>query len=232
MEPIPDIFPMPLILPAPSFMENLPARRYGGYSNMARTFNNKDAYKRFMTTGSRETFKTQQRAGSKFNSYMMQQQIKDRDTYKRLMLARAHASGNKHYIRKSTSGTADMILKKMQSLKRHHYGDGPAINKRITHTKQHQVEGEKLLKNRPMQRENREQYNKDYITNLKRKLESVRRHTTINDHARLITSIRKKAMKIMNLGEEERRNVKSKQDRDTLKAIEIKLRERLANPNN
>ena len=36
----------------------------------------------------------------------------------------------------------------------------------------------------------------------------------------------------MNLGEEERRNVKSKQDRDTLKAIEIKLRERLANPNN
>lgn len=208
MELIPDIYPMPPLLPAPSFMENLPARRYGGYGNMARRFNNKDAYKRFMMTGSRENFKVQKRTGSKINSYMKRQQIKDRDTYKRLMLARAHASGNKHYIRKSTSGTADMVLKKIESLKRHHYQKGPAITRRITHTKQHKFEDEKLLKNRPMQRENRQQDNKDYITNLKKKLESVRRQPTINNRARLITNIRKEAMKIMNL-REERRNVNS-----------------------
>jgi hypothetical protein len=186
-------------------MENLPARRYGGYSNMARRFNNKDAYKRFMMTGSHENFKVQKRMGSKINSYMKRQQIKDRDTYKRLMLARAHASGNKHYIRKSASGTADMVLKKIESLKRHHYQKGPAI----THTKQHKFEDEKLLKNRPMQRENRQQDNKDDITNLKKKLESVRRQPTINDRARLITNIRKEAMKIRNLRKEERRNVNS-----------------------
>ena len=209
MELIPDIYPMPPLLPAPSFMENLPARRYGGYGNMARRFNNKDAYKRFTMTGSRENFKVQKRTGSKINSYMKRQQIKDRDTYKRLMLARAHASGNKHYIRKSTSGTADMVLKKIESLKRHHYQKGPAITRHITHTKQHKFEDEKLLKNRPMQRENRQQDNKDYITNLKKKLESVRRQPTIYNRARLITNIRKEAMKIMNLREEERRNVNS-----------------------
>lgn len=224
---VPGVEPIPVMLHASSVMENLPAKRYGGYSNMVRKFKNKDAYKRFMKTMSRETVKAQKMTGSKTNSYMIRQQIKDRDTYK----SRAHGTGNnKHYITKSTSGAADMLLKKIESLTRHHYEKGPA--RRITSMKQQKVEAEMLLKNRPMQRENREQYNKDYITNLKRKLESVRRHTTINDRARLITNIRKEAMKIRQLGEVGRRNVNSKQDRDTLKAIEIKLRERLANLNN